>query len=281
MIDEPLIIVLDEDDDDDLEEDFGPLITTIVTDTDDEDIAVQNLLEPIKAAKKKVFNRSNKSSNSSTNVNKSTRPILIDTSFTQPSNHQRRGKRYNPPPPADSVISLITFDKVSDVLTVSRMGSVYYCVEDLYLKLFSTLCTLDEFTDLLSQPVKQVTLSEKISITQQNSRLKKLTHLRYRLIPIESSDSLLKAKQLLITNKNKKRIENIRLYKQTTTSNYLHDKSKQKDLSLPPKKRSAPDYFEFNKRSKNDTEPNDTSSNGIDVPCDLYLTDKNTQSDHK
>jgi hypothetical protein len=46
-----------------------------------------------------------------------------------------------------------------------------------------------------------VTLSEKISIEQQIPLLKKYNESRYRLISINSSDYLLKLKQLLLTMK--------------------------------------------------------------------------------
>jgi hypothetical protein len=253
IIDEPLIIVLDEDDDDidDDLEDINSLLATIVTDREEEnivsneissnkedyfpgDIRVQNLLKPSSNTKSKVFHRLTDSSHQSTELNKPIRTILIDTSFTRPTHHQRRTKQKIPPSTnhlsIDSVLSYITFDKVSDILTVSRMGSVYYCVEDLYIKIFSSLCTLDEFTSLLSKPLKQVTLSEKISITQENPRLKKFTHIRYRLISIDSSDYLLKLKHLLLTNKNKKKVAKIidEMQSEKQKSNHLHDKSKRK-----------------------------------------------------
>jgi hypothetical protein len=106
----------------------------------------------------------------------------------------------------DSILSNISFDNTTDILTVSRMGSIFYCLEDLYTKVFSSLCTLDEFTNLLSKTeiilIKQVTLSEKMSIEQQIPLLKKYNENRYRLISINSSDYLLKLKQLLLTMEN-------------------------------------------------------------------------------
>ena len=47
--------------------------------------------------------------------------------------------------------------------------------------------------------IKQVTLSEKISIEQKIPLLKKIHDNRYRLISINSSDYLIKLKQLLLT----------------------------------------------------------------------------------
>lgn len=103
----------------------------------------------------------------------------------------------------DSILSNISFDNTSDILTVSRMGSIFYCLEDLYMKVFSSLCTFDELTNFISKPeiilIKQVTLSEKMSIEQQIPSLKKYNDNRYRLISINSSDYLLKLKQLLLT----------------------------------------------------------------------------------
>ena len=104
-------------------------------------------------------------------------------------------------PSSDTILSNISFDNTSGILTVSRMGSIFYCLEDLYMKVFSSLCTLDEFTNLLSKPdliqIKQVTLSEKMSIEQKIPALKKYNDNRYRLVSINSSDYLLKLKQLL------------------------------------------------------------------------------------
>ena len=103
----------------------------------------------------------------------------------------------------DSILSNISFDNVSNILTISRMGSIFYCLEDLYSKAFSSLCTLDEFVNFLSKSdvifIKQVTLLEKVSIEQELPSLKKLNDNRYRLISINSSDYLLKLKQLLLT----------------------------------------------------------------------------------
>jgi hypothetical protein len=109
-------------------------------------------------------------------------------------------------PSTDTVLSNISFDNISNVLTISRMGSIFYCLEDLYSKVFSLLCTLDEFTNLVIKPeiilIKQVTLSEKITIEKQLPYLKEFPTIRYRLISINSSDYLLKLKQLLLAMKN-------------------------------------------------------------------------------
>ncbi|UJR15040.1 hypothetical protein I4U23_002013 [Adineta vaga] len=95
----------------------------------------------------------------------------------------------------DSIFSFISFENTSNVLTVSRMGSIYYCIEDLYLKVFSTLCTLEEFIDLLLKPgiihLIPMTLSEKISIEELCSKLKEFNRTRYRLVTINSTEYLI------------------------------------------------------------------------------------------
>jgi hypothetical protein len=166
------------------------------------------------------------------------RTVVIDTSFMQQTHHQQQNRNKllarrknshtfpsslnmsnnsntknisiddnsNVLSSTDSILSNISFDNTADILTVSRMGSIFYCLEDLYTKVFSSLCTLDEFTNLLSKTeiilIKQVTLSEKMSIEQQIPLLKKYNENRYRLISINSSDYLLKLKQLLLTMEN-------------------------------------------------------------------------------
>ena len=113
----------------------------------------------------------------------------------------------------DSILSTITFDDRSDILTVSRMGSIYYCLEDLYLKLFSSLCTLEELTDLLIRSktvlLKQVTLSEKIAIEERIPKLKSSCLMRYRLISLNFSDFLIKLKHLLLYHSAESRLERI------------------------------------------------------------------------
>ncbi len=216
---------------------------------DQANIQVKNIIESLSIksnTKSKIFRRSSKSSNQAVKSNKSIQTIVIDTNFVQQTTQQRRrtksiSKRKTIPPlnkvSVDSVLSYISFDKVSNVLTVSRMGSIYYCVEDLYIKIFSPLCTFDEFINLLSKPeiimIKQVTLSEKISITQEIPKLKKFNQTRYRLISIDSSDYLIKLKQLLVAHKNQhmeKIIDQMRSYKQTSI--LLHDKGKKKQIFL-------------------------------------------------
>jgi len=134
-------------------------------------------------------------------------PPIVPSSFNMSNNSNTKNisidDNSNGLSPNDSILSNISFDNTTDILTVSRMGSIFYCLEDLYTKVFSSLCTLDEFTNLLSKPeiilIKQVTLSEKMSIEQQSPTLKKYNDNRYRLISINSSDYLLKLKQLLLT----------------------------------------------------------------------------------
>jgi hypothetical protein len=162
-------------------------------------------------------------------ANKLIRTVVIDSKFMRQTHQQNRNKliarrkfssslnmsnnsipknhpidnNSNVLSPTDSILSNISFDNTSDILTVSRMGSIFYCLEDLYTNVFSSLCTLDEFTNFLLKPeiviIKQVTLSEKISIEQQIPSLKKYNDIRYRLISINCSDYLLKLKQLLLT----------------------------------------------------------------------------------
>lgn len=115
--------------------------------------------------------------------------------------------------PIDSILSTISFDGTSDILTVSRTGSIYYCLEDLYLKVFSSLCTLEELTDLLVRSktflLKQVTLSEKIAITERMPRLKSSCLMRYQLISLNFSDFLIKLKHLLHFHSAEFRVERI------------------------------------------------------------------------
>ena len=158
-----------------------------------------------------------------------------------------------PPSPIHSPLSRITFNQISNILTISRMGSIYYCVEDIYMKIFSPLCKLDELICLLIKPelvlLKEVTLSEKLCLTRENPRLKRLNSTRYRLISIDASDYLLKIKQALLANKRINQIiAEMRLYKQTSTSHSSHEKTKH--LSPPGTKRPSTDDSTTNKRQK-------------------------------
>ena len=178
----------------------------------------------------KFFRRSRKSRlypSEQPNSNKFIRTVLIGTNFMRQTSNQRQklqARRRNHSSmnmstnsnsknlsldsnslmitSNDSILSKISFDNTSDILTVSRMGSIFYCLEDLYIKIFASLCTLDELVDLLTKsenhPIKKVTLSEKMSIEQQISSLKKYNDSRYRLISINSSESLHKLQQLLM-----------------------------------------------------------------------------------
>lgn len=108
-------------------------------------------------------------------------------------------------------------------------------MEDLYIKIFSSLCTFEEFSSLLLKPeqiiLKQVTLSEKLALTEKNSLLKQYNQTRYRLISIDSFDYLIKLKQLLLNHKNNQIetiIDEMRSYKQTSTSILLQNKSTNK-----------------------------------------------------
>ena len=270
IIDEPLLIVLDEDDYDD--DNFNVITTNSNSNLEEQTILAKNLLEKgimIFFVKKQIkflflFKYSDESDQirvkkimASFSIESNDKPEVVHSSpksYQQSENlskssiqtntiidKQRRtksvSKRKNPSttsnPSIDSALSYISFDKVSNILTISRMGSIYYCLEDIYLKIFSSLCTLDEFTDLIIKPkiilIKQVTLSEKLAIIEENSNLKIYSHIRYRLISIDSSDYLIKLKQLLLNNKKSKNIEKIineiSNYKQISTSIVSNDKS--------------------------------------------------------
>jgi hypothetical protein len=217
---------------------------------------VKNLIESVSTKKSKVIPGSKKKLSSKQQTSKKiVRTVVIDTNFVNkpPSKPRSRSasRRKNPPSSnsvdhmanknipmddnfLDSILSNVSFENISNILTVSRMGSIYYCVEDLYLKVFSTICTLDEFTNFLEKSeviiLKQVTLSEKICIEQQIPILKKFNPLRYRLLSINSSDYLIKLKQLLRNKKNQRIdqiIDQMRQYKQTSTSAPSKDKGKQ------------------------------------------------------
>ncbi|CAF4555549.1 unnamed protein product [Rotaria sp. Silwood1] len=203
----------------------------------------------------KIF-RHSKISNKSAKSNRSIRNMTIDTNFMRQKPHQQQrtksvSKRKKMSTsnasdnhkdfsiddhPIDCILSHISFES-SIILTISRMGSIYYCVEDLYLKVFASLCTFDEFIYLLEgidrNILKTVTLSEKISIEQQNSLLKTFNGTRYHLLSINSFDYLTKIKQLL--NKYEKSIENIinEMFpnKQTSTSIPLNNKVSPSSIS--------------------------------------------------
>ena len=118
-------------------------------------VEVKNLIESLAVetnTKSKVFHR-----NESDKSNKILRTVVFDTSFT---NQRTRTKtiskrKHTSTTNKNSFFRLIQFYhifhliKYPILLTVSRMGSIYYCIEDLYMKVFSSLCTLDEFTNLL------------------------------------------------------------------------------------------------------------------------------------
>ncbi|CAF1062167.1 unnamed protein product [Rotaria sordida] len=204
----------------------------------------------------KIFRHSSKTSNKLTKSNRSIRNIAIDTNFMRQKTHQPQ--RTKPVPkrkkvstsnsidnhkdfsiddhPIDCILSHISFEQ-STILTISRMGSIYYCVEDLYIKAFSSLCTFDEFIYLLEgidrNILKTVTLSEKISIEQQNPLLKTFNRTRYHLLTINSFDYITKLKQLL--NKYEKSIEKIfnemPSHKQTPMSIPLNNKISTSSIS--------------------------------------------------
>ena len=208
-------------------------------------------------SKSKIFHRPPQSSDKLEKSNNFPRTVVINRSLMQQKPHQQRRNKsiskhknisssnnqkdlYIDDHSVDSILSYITLDNVSNILTVSRMGSVYYCVEDLYIKAFSSLCLLDDFINLLVKPekviLKQVTLSEKIAIEQHCPKLKKFNHTRYRLLTINSSHYLIKLKQLLLLHKHEKQIDKIidkiRRFKRTSMPIQLNEKSKNKQSSL-------------------------------------------------
>ena len=230
ILDGPLIIVLDEDDDDDFDE---------VPINGNQEKSTNNTPLPNKGISPKDLPNSSSKQSQFNPKSKQIRTILVDTSFppqTSQSNRRKKPKPILPPKPqqyssGDSTISSITFDKIPHILTISRMGSIYYCVEDIYLKIFSSLCTFEDLMSLLIKPqivfLKDVNLSEKLSLTRENAELKRFNHTRYRLIPIDSSEYILKLKQSLLAHKRiNKIIVEMRTYKQTSTNHTAHEKSK-------------------------------------------------------
>lgn len=233
ILDGPLIIVLDEDDDDD---DFDE-----VPINRNQEKSTDVIPSPNKGISPKDLQNSASSSKRSRSVSKSKqiRTILVDTSLppqTSQSNRPKKAKPIVPPKvqqysSSDSAISSMTFDKIANILTISRMGSIYYCVEDIYLKIFSSLCTFEDLMSLFIKPqivfLKDVNLSEKLSLTRENVELKRFNHARYRLIPIDSSEYILKLKQSLLAHKRiNKIIVEMRTYKQTSTNHAGQEKSK-------------------------------------------------------
>ena len=190
---QPLLIISDDDDDDD-GDDLDPISTT--SDIADHVLATGQF---------KVLDAVQ--SSSVTSAKKSRPAIRHSTAQKNAAASSRRRAVLSTPVhhSADEVnnciLSNLTFDTVPDILTVSRIGSIHYCLEDLYVKVFASLCTLAEFTQfVLDSPLiqlKQVTLSEKISIEQRMPALKQATFARYRLLPISASEYLLKLKQFL------------------------------------------------------------------------------------
>ena len=228
---QPLLIISDDDDDDQL--DFISTTPEIV----DQVLATG------------TFQASGAVQSPSVSSAKKSRPVI------RPSTAQKNAvtsprRRAVPPAPAihsadevnNCILSNLTFDTVPDILTVSRMGSIHYCLEDLHVKVFSSLCTLVEFTQfLLDSPLinlKQVTLSEKISIEQRMPVLKQASVARYRLLPISASDYLLKLKQFLIDRRTNPYIVNmadyVRQYKHVTlpTPSVSKSKAPRKQLKI-------------------------------------------------
>lgn len=210
--DGPLIIVLDEDDEDDLE------VLSIANKSQKvDDVSLQTKTDLIPQSPPKPVQ----------DIPLNTKPIPRRKKPNKPPVQSTR-----PSSPIDSPLSHITFDHIPNILTISRMGSIYYCVEDIYWKIFSPLCSLDELISLLIKPeivfLKEVTLSEKLCLTRENPRLKRFNATRYRLISIDASDYLLKIKQALLANKRvNKIIAEMRVYKQSSTNHSSHEKGNQ------------------------------------------------------
>ncbi|CAF1303481.1 unnamed protein product, partial [Didymodactylos carnosus] len=100
-------------------------------------------------------------------------------------------------------ITNLPFDE-QNILTINRNGSLFYCIEDLYYKSFSPLCTCDEYIKLLScfplssrnSIIHHVTLTEKMALDSLKS-IKKFNDIKYRLISIGYNDFLQKLLTLL------------------------------------------------------------------------------------
>ncbi|CAF1473110.1 unnamed protein product [Adineta steineri] len=227
LTDQALLVVLDDDDfdDDDDNDDIFDLKTCTSNILLNQKEAPINLPDEISLNENqsRIENEiDNPSNNSSINLKS---PVYL----SQKSHQQRRKKTASKnknicAPPIrkrrskatqniTSILSYISFDNTPNILTISRMGSIYYCVEDLYRKVFSSLCLFNHFIDSLMKPqiliLKDVTLSEKMSIEQHDSKIKKFNRTRYRLLSINSTDYLTKLKQLLLTYKKEKHIDKI------------------------------------------------------------------------
>lgn len=187
-IDEPLIVVLDNDDlysdsdaNNDDDNDNDELIAT----------AEPNVVEPEKVVPKPI------EKSAKPPVAQSRRPT--NSKRAKSSRFESSSSSYN----AQAIISTLQFEDKITVLTVSRTGSTYYCLEDLYEKVFRSLCTIDELIELLERSalvlVKQMTLSEKIAVEEKLSHIKSTqSNTRPRLLSINALDYLKKLKNLLI-----------------------------------------------------------------------------------
>ncbi|CAF4537134.1 unnamed protein product, partial [Rotaria socialis] len=235
---EVLLVVLDDDDGDDdyeyallgspipqahvvlNEKPPEQIVSTPVSTAEDSEekveIEIKNLLTPLasesKAKLKKTCNPS-KISNRSEKLK--TQNSEMNSNCTRDKPQRRRKRRLTANSiannnkdshttdnnSASSILSNISFDESPNILTIARMGTIYYCVEDLYAKVFSTLCTFDEYMYLLAKVdgniLKDATLSEKISIEQKDPNLRSLNPSRYHLLAINSFEYLTKLKQLL------------------------------------------------------------------------------------
>lgn len=88
------------------------------------------------------------------------------------------------------------------MIVISRFDSIFYCLEDVYSKMFEHICTYEQFLDYLAEDdqliIKQTTLSENVAVNEYNPNLKIYNPIRYRLISVDTSDYLIQLKQYLI-----------------------------------------------------------------------------------
>ncbi|CAF1608681.1 unnamed protein product [Adineta ricciae] len=235
-LDGPLVVVLDNDDDDD-DEDLDLMLTpqneqmNVPDETSTSECAQTKSQISIKRSAAKLhylksIDRSKEKIARAKNIRRQQRRAEAKLRKKNLTEAQDGNGAYELNCTADLILSYVSFANIPNLLTISRIGSTYYCVEDLYLKVFSNLCKLAEFTDLLVKPgvchLIPMTLSEKISIEQRCSKLKEFTHTRYRLITINSTDYLDRLRQLLSTEKKHDSIDQLinemRAFKSSATA---------------------------------------------------------------
>ena len=188
--DEPLLIVLDNDDP----------IGDSDSDHDADEINIS--VEPSVIEPKKAVPTSQKEMNKP-------RPPAHPKQVQCPRSNARPSSSNT-----DSILSTLHFEEKIEVLTVSRMGSTYYCLEDLHQKAFAVLCSIDELVKLLERSalvlVKRATLSEKIAIEEKDPKLKlKLPNARHQLLSINAVEHLRRLKVLLRDQHKYQQLEEI------------------------------------------------------------------------